>query len=272
MKKFLLATALALTTGVASAATLTITGGNWDSSTTWNNNAPGDPNTTFIYQNGDAIPTPQLGGVPNAAFTWNDDTGAPRTDLSAFTGTIGGTLEIDDGTGAVIGGSLVITGTIGDQVVVGTNSWWLRIWEDVSINLATGSSTVGSVDCARSAFAPANCFPGVLGGMPSAFDISGGAVTPGGCYLPGATNDPANDPTSTALPCGPNGPPVAQASWDGSTLTLHNEGRDAAGNVNGTDLQNAFSLTVEAQVIPVPAAVWLFGSALGLLGWMRRRA
>lgn len=26
-----------------------------------------------------------------------------------------------------------------------------------------------------------------------------------------------------------------------------------------------------AAVIPVPAAVWLFGSALGLLGWMRRR-
>jgi len=27
-----------------------------------------------------------------------------------------------------------------------------------------------------------------------------------------------------------------------------------------------------AQVVPVPAAVWLFGSALGLLGWIRRRA
>ena len=24
--------------------------------------------------------------------------------------------------------------------------------------------------------------------------------------------------------------------------------------------------------IPIPGAVWLFGSALGLLGWMRRRA
>lgn len=28
---------------------------------------------------------------------------------------------------------------------------------------------------------------------------------------------------------------------------------------------------LQASAIPVPAAVWLFGSALGLLGWMRRR-
>ena len=29
--------------------------------------------------------------------------------------------------------------------------------------------------------------------------------------------------------------------------------------------------TMTFQVVPVPAAVWLFGSALGLLGWMRRK-
>ena len=29
---------------------------------------------------------------------------------------------------------------------------------------------------------------------------------------------------------------------------------------------------VEGTIVPVPAAVWLFGSALGLLGWIRRRA
>lgn len=29
---------------------------------------------------------------------------------------------------------------------------------------------------------------------------------------------------------------------------------------------------INSAVIPVPAAVWLFGSALGLLGWVRRRA
>lgn len=29
---------------------------------------------------------------------------------------------------------------------------------------------------------------------------------------------------------------------------------------------------IEGTIVPVPAAVWLFGSALGLLGWVRRRA
>lgn len=33
-----------------------------------------------------------------------------------------------------------------------------------------------------------------------------------------------------------------------------------------------FSSNFVVQPVPVPAAVWLFGSALGLMGWMRRKA
>jgi hypothetical protein len=28
---------------------------------------------------------------------------------------------------------------------------------------------------------------------------------------------------------------------------------------------------IDVNVVPVPAAVWLFGSGLGLLAWVRRR-
>jgi hypothetical protein len=53
---------------------------------------------------------------------------------------------------------------------------------------------------------------------------------------------------------------MANASWMGTTLTISN-----AGPTSGYDWK------VDIATIPVPAAVWLFGSALGLLGVARRR-
>ena len=44
-------------------------------------------------------------------------------------------------------------------------------------------------------------------------------------------------------------------------------------NINDeADFFNVNAPFTSIQVIPIPAAVWLFGSGLGLLGWMRRRA
>jgi hypothetical protein len=45
------------------------------------------------------------------------------------------------------------------------------------------------------------------------------------------------------------------------------------GNVtHWVDGYGAVSSVTIASVVPVPAAAWLFGSALGVMGWMRRRA
>lgn len=54
--------------------------------------------------------------------------------------------------------------------------------------------------------------------------------------------------------CAPSGRPYTDADF------LTNGGQVA-------DLSNVRAFSV----VPVPAAVWLFGSALGLLGWMRRK-
>jgi hypothetical protein len=35
--------------------------------------------------------------------------------------------------------------------------------------------------------------------------------------------------------------------------------------------RNFVSMGIAITTVPVPAAIWLFGSALGLLGWARRR-
>jgi hypothetical protein len=71
-------------------------------------------------------------------------------------------------------------------------------------------------------------------------------------------------------------------SWVGTTLTLSNAvcNPAAPGNANGCATTGGFNTGYtwvldagpQAGGVPVPAAVWLFGSALGLLGAVRRRA
>lgn len=59
----------------------------------------------------------------------------------------------------------------------------------------------------------------------------------------------------------------ALGSSGGGCLTeiVYNNGAIQCGTLTAATLQ------VSGTIVPVPAAVWLFGSALGLLGWVRRR-
>ena len=46
-------------------------------------------------------------------------------------------------------------------------------------------------------------------------------------------------------------------------------------NLHITECAGTYSLTTlgawSIAVVPIPAAAWLFGSALGVMGWMRRK-
>jgi hypothetical protein len=53
--------------------------------------------------------------------------------------------------------------------------------------------------------------------------------------------------------------------WDGATAAINN-------TILGTISSDLLSGQIAFTVVPVPAAVWLFVSALGLLGFARRRA
>lgn len=67
------------------------------------------------------------------------------------------------------------------------------------------------------------------------------------------------------------------AVLDNNAMSVLSGDLDAGGAVNlkwfigGAPGASSFNTFQLQQQIPVPAAVWLFGSALGLMGWMRRR-
>jgi hypothetical protein len=63
------------------------------------------------------------------------------------------------------------------------------------------------------------------------------------------------------------------------TISAYDYGLVSGGGLSGGDfivlgagqIGTAPAAALTFQVVPVPAAVWLFGSALGLLGWARRK-
>ena len=66
------------------------------------------------------------------------------------------------------------------------------------------------------------------------------------------------------------GGPRTIAAYNFGTVTI--TGVDGLTNGDIVKIGDGAGETMTFQVVPVPAAAWLFGSALGLLGWVRRRS
>jgi len=171
-------------------------------------------------------------------------------------------------------GSITYTNAVTDMIVSVNGFEYTRNNTHVRFNDATASASNG---------APAEDALGILGFLftppTSTFDITYNDETytsedllmvfaqgaTGADFFPDSALDDPTGPSAVPLP---SELPPAEADF-----TLFSLAFDSATAHETFDNQAAsrYSIVGEITVVPIPAAAWLFGSGLALLGWLRRR-
>lgn len=176
--------------------------------------------------------------VPGGVFPFG---GANLPNSVCYTCGAGGSLVTDDGAG---------------NLTVDTVSYWLNGFGADMVHTFSGTSSLGNTSLIKA---------------PGETCVDGGAPA-NSPHLCNSADQRAwvGDWYNGLMPDGVTQALTHQfaATVSGDTLTLRvRKNRDAT-PVNDPDwLEMSFNY----QVVPVPAAVWLFGSAAGLLGLVRRR-
>ena len=81
---------------------------------------------------------------------------------------------------------------------------------------------------------------------------------------------PIIDAWTTAINAGPT--TITYSALPDTNLAAGTYVMQVRGRVSSSALNGSYSGVMNFAVVPVPAAIWFFGSALGLMGVMRRRA
>ncbi len=156
---------------------------------------------------------------------------------------------------------------------------------DWNINGGTVRVSDAALQCAAADFSGVLCSAGQLGDGQGSFLSWGDDPRPGGGGTPGDIKEIQiyNIPGTVLLETLSG--VLADLSIDGSgnittiagEIRQGNDGSSCVDQVrfDGTSLFcgsiQAANLNITGSVVPIPAAAWLFGSALGLLGWIRKR-
>ncbi len=161
------------------------------------------------------------------------------------------------------GTTLSSSGTFTSLQAIGSSPYTDSIQADVvdDLSITAGGASATSYSCVEGTFlggiGASSC-----GGYSFGTDTIDDSVT---IWGPGTSISQTigGDDVASASPRSIATFDFAVTSFDGTTLTV--------GTGIGLGSQGGDLMTFTTNV-PVPAAVWLFGSALGLLGWARRKA
>jgi len=275
MRKVLIVAALALLATSANATVWTITGGGMS---TWFTDGTNGGGLQNIYESGVGtnaeFPGPRvngyncigIGGGTGGPYTVGDDTcgddtgEGTATELWGASAVYSGTID-DQGTATAADdtGSFSWTGESGTGAPAGFELFTNSIVSG-AYNV-DGSTPTGTYNCWNN--------PAAVGGYGADFCGNGS----GGATL---TTAAGQSLVNRALPNGiialtDNLNGTIQVVMSDTTYTSCTAAANGTCDSSSSDTFAVWEFTV-AGAIPVPAAVWLFGSALGLLGWVRRRA
>jgi len=172
--------------------------------------------------------------------------------LTGLYSTEFGVVTMDAGTSSFIFPSLSQSGAI--------------LFTDVHTNWETGgaSYSAGGYSCVEGNFVAPASFCGNYYFGPNGIDESSLDYS----TMPGTRLIGEDDIATGPMRQGSLHYTTSMVAFDGNTLVM----QSALWNELGPGGTSTDGIQLVFSVVPIPAAVWLLGSALGLLGWVKRRS